>query len=365
MVASKATLEQAGNDSYRDDHLSKLVKDGMSFSGYERNSLYLNLHSDGFLNISGVSGTDSILDGRGAVFADFDNDGDLDIFLTTIQQQTHLLFRNNVGQQVNCLRILLQGTDSGQDAYGTVVRVKTSSGILTKQKSGGAGYLAQHDPRLLFGLGNDTSAEWLEITWPSGVVQRFTQVEAGSVLRVVEGAAPEKIEEHRFSFPDPFPQEQAFLAKLKIRPGMNFPDVAITSLKNRKSRFRETLRSDQRYLVNLWATYCIPCATEMPELQRLRGSLNERGIEVLGLNLDAASRGNTKQTRELVERYLKQREIGYPIYLADANIIERIYATDEVFIPLSFLLDEAGRILEIHSGWSKETQERLSRHARP
>jgi len=97
--------------------------------------LYLNLGTRKFLEVSGVSGIDSISDGRAAVFADFDNDGDLDVFLTTIQGQTHLLFRNNVGQAGNYVRVSLEGTSGlGLDAYGAIVRLRTSSGVLTKIK---------------------------------------------------------------------------------------------------------------------------------------------------------------------------------------------------------------------------------------
>src|SRR5215467_3100329 len=106
----------------------------------------MNIGGKKFMDISGVSGIDSITDGRAAVFADFDNDGDEDVFLTTI-----LLFRNNVGQDSHWLRILLEGgKETGRDAYGSVVRVKTSAGTLTKVKAGGSGFLSQNDPRLLF-----------------------------------------------------------------------------------------------------------------------------------------------------------------------------------------------------------------------
>src|SRR5829696_9950903 len=135
---------------------------GFSFSGYERDPPYLNLGGKKFTDISGVSGIDSITDGRAGVFADFDNDGDLDVFVTTIQGQAHLLFRNNVGQENNWLRVALEGsgkTAGGRDAFGAVVRVKTSQGTLTKIKSGGSGFVSQHDPRLLFGLGGDERAQ--------------------------------------------------------------------------------------------------------------------------------------------------------------------------------------------------------------
>ena len=138
----------------RSDQNKLMFGQGFSFSGYERDPLYLNLGTKKFTDISGVSGIDSITDGRAGVFADFDNDGDLDVFSTTIQNQAHLLFRNNVGQDNNFLRIELEGgAGISRDAFGSVVRVKTSAGILTKIKSGGSGFISQNDPRLLFGFG--------------------------------------------------------------------------------------------------------------------------------------------------------------------------------------------------------------------
>ncbi len=155
---------------------------GFSFSGYERDQLMLNLGEGKFLDISGVSGMDSITDGRGAVFADFDNDGDLDVFLRAMHGTAHLMFRNNVGNANGFLRIALEGRESTRDAFGAVVRVKTSRGILTKVKSGGSGYLSQSDPRLLFGLGEDAKAEWLEVTWPDGRKRRLAGPKAGATV---------------------------------------------------------------------------------------------------------------------------------------------------------------------------------------
>ena len=98
-MASTLTDEKAGNDSYQNNHMSLIFKQGFSFSGYERNGLFLNRAGTQFKDISGVSGVDSILDGRSSVMADFDNDGDLDLFQTTIQKDGHLFYRNNVGQK--------------------------------------------------------------------------------------------------------------------------------------------------------------------------------------------------------------------------------------------------------------------------
>ena len=77
------TLSNDGKDekgALRKDQDKLMFGQGFSFSGYERDPLYLNLNGKKFTDISGVSGIDSITDGRAGVFADFDNDGDLDVF---------------------------------------------------------------------------------------------------------------------------------------------------------------------------------------------------------------------------------------------------------------------------------------------
>ncbi len=167
------------------EHLA-LLKQGRSFSGYERSRVWLNRRGGRFVDISGVSGADTIADGRAAIFWDFDDDGDTDIFLRAMHGPAHFLFRNEIGNRANWLRVALTGTKSGRDAFGAVVRVKTSAGILTKIKSGGAGFLSQHDPRLLFGLGQDKAVEWIEVTWPSGKKQRLKGAKAGTFVKVEE-----------------------------------------------------------------------------------------------------------------------------------------------------------------------------------
>ena len=82
-MASTVGDEKAGNQDYQKNHMALLFEQGLSFSGFERDALFLNREGNRFQDISGVSGIDSISDGRSAVTVDLDNDGDLDIFLTT------------------------------------------------------------------------------------------------------------------------------------------------------------------------------------------------------------------------------------------------------------------------------------------
>ena len=174
---------------------------GQSFAGWTSDRVHLNRGDGRFLDISGVAGADSFpSDARASVYADFDNDGDLDIFVRATHGRSHFLFRNEVGQDQGFLRVALEGRASGRDAFGTVVRVRTPALTLMKSKHGNNGHVDQSDPRLLFGLGKSPVAEQIEVRWPSGLVQRFPgPFPAGSSLLLVEGEeTPRPVAEKRF-----------------------------------------------------------------------------------------------------------------------------------------------------------------------
>jgi thiol-disulfide isomerase/thioredoxin len=354
------TQKNDGKDekgALRVDQTQLMFGEGFSFSGYERDPLYLNLGTKKFMDISGVSGIDSITDGRAGVFADFDNDGDLDVFSTTIQGQAHLLFRNNVGQANNWLRVALEGNErTGRDAFSAVVRVKTSQGTLTKIKDGGSGFISQHDPRLLFGLGRDARAEWIEVTWPHGKVERFAgEAKAGTTLLLREGAgrAQEVVSAARANLPDPLTRTEAFAQGLKIKVGQSLPELALKPLGRVATSLRKQLKPGRRALVNVWATWCTPCAAEMPELEKLRAPLAARGIDLIGLNVDSDPVAD-------VSGFIKAHRVQYPNYLGGVGAIESLYATDELSVPMSLIINDKGIVTEIIPGWSAETRKRFS-----
>jgi thiol-disulfide isomerase/thioredoxin len=340
----------------RKDQDKLMFGQGFSFSGYERDPLYLNLGGKKFTDISGVSGIDSITDGRAGVFADFDNDGDLDVFSTTIQNQAHLLFKNNVGQDNNFLRVVLEGgAATGRDAFGSVVRVKTSAGTLTKIKSGGSGFISQHDPRLLFGLGKDAAAQSVEVTWSNGQVEKFEgQMAAGSTLVLRQGSGRiETVKLAAANLPEPLTKAEIFARNLKIKIGQPLPDFALKTLAGAAGTIKKQMKAGRKTLINVWATWCIPCATEMPELEKLRPRFTAQGVDLIGLNVDTEKNAN-------IRGYVTGKRVTYPNFAGGVAAIEQIYATDELSVPLTILVDEKGIVRDLIPGWSAQTQRKFA-----
>jgi hypothetical protein len=124
--------------------------------------------------------------GRGAAYADFDHDGDLDVVVTTNGGPAYLL-RNDGGNRNQWLTVRLEGGKSNRSALGAVVTVESASGKQTQTVHSGSSYLSQSDLALTFGLGRDGVVKTMEIRWPSGRVDRKANLKANQFLNIREG----------------------------------------------------------------------------------------------------------------------------------------------------------------------------------
>jgi hypothetical protein len=127
--------------------------------------------------------------GRGAAYADIDNDGDLDLLLTISNGPVRLL-RNDNGNQNDMLRIKTIGTRSNRDGIGTKVLLTTSTGQhMSEMVKSGSSYLSQSELPLTFGLGKPDPSKLihLEILWPSGQKDSITNIHPDQFITVKEG----------------------------------------------------------------------------------------------------------------------------------------------------------------------------------
>ena len=123
--------------------------------------------------------------GRGSATADYDNDGDLDLFVSNNNQRPMLL-RNDGGNSNNWLSIKTVGNRSNRDGIGALITVHAAGFVQSEEVRAGSSYLSQNDLRVHFGLGTLAVAETIEVRWPSGTIQTLQQIDANQFLVIEE-----------------------------------------------------------------------------------------------------------------------------------------------------------------------------------
>ncbi|MCH7808137.1 MAG: CRTAC1 family protein [Planctomycetes bacterium] len=157
-----------------------------SFSGYEKTRFWRNGGMFSFTQRAEEVGLDSDRDGRGIALLDYDNDGDLDLFVANQAQPPHL-YRNNLTGSNRRLTVMLEGdpaTGTNRDAIGARVTLVTPSGLMFRERDGGTGYCGQSDPRLHFGVGEVERIKLLEVRWPDGGLQYLEDVKTDQMVTI-------------------------------------------------------------------------------------------------------------------------------------------------------------------------------------
>ncbi len=117
-------------------------------------------------------------------------------------------------------------------------------------------------------------------------------------------------------------------------------------------------RSDARIrVVNLWATWCVPCVAEMPQLEAISASTRSDGVEFIGVSLDDAIPGDRAERKRLVARFLRQKHIRFRnlYYLGRTSDLADRFAFDGS-IPITIVFDAGGRELFRNEGVIKGAQ---------
>lgn len=157
---------------------------GFSISGYERSHLMRNSGGQ-FRDVTRDAGINSVRDGRGIAVADFDLDGNLDLYVTNCGQPS-IFYRNQAGKQTNWIELKLIGTVSNRDAIGARVSLVAGGRRQIREIDGGNGYSSQSWRTVHFGLGEERRADRIDIAWPSGIRQVLKETDANRLLVVRE-----------------------------------------------------------------------------------------------------------------------------------------------------------------------------------
>ena len=292
--------------------LNRRVDGGTSWSGLERNQVFLNLGNPrgenqipDFANISALAGFDFPDDSRGLAALDWDHDGDLDIITTNRSAPRVRIFENRFRPVPrDFLSILLRGGTVNRDAIGSRVELRVIKGedviVLNRTVRCGQGFLSQSSRWLHFGIPYGYSILSAEVFWAGSTEpveidalwsDQFFVIKQGeeqAELPVSEGFLREPFAVTQTEIPKRPPEIASIDGEPQIahleRP-VPLPAIPYTDLDGVE---RAILPSQERPLiVNLWATWCVPCVAELKAFAEAAQSLRDSGFDVLALCVDA------------------------------------------------------------------------------
>lgn len=353
--------------------LHERLDEGLSFSGNERNCAFLNLGETGlntgpaggaFANASAVSGLDFPDDGRGVAFLDLEGDGDLDVAISNRTAPRLRLMRNELpaGRRFVALRLEGDGAGTNRDAVGARVELATTGGVLRRSVRAGEGFLSQSSRWLHFGLGDSQVSGPVRVHWPGGGIETFVGVDAGGRYRVLQGsgragaavsASPGRtpLTPRAQVPPAPTTGARVVLAprppapSLTLRPFEASEPVAVEAGQGRP------------VLVNIWASWCVPCRFELQDLANEADALRAAGLEIAALSTDGM--GEVATTTEAAARsFMDEIRFPFPHGLATEETLDKVEIVkrslfDRRFplsLPFSMLLDGEGRVAVLYRG---------------
>ncbi len=332
----------------------QLLYSGGSLSGRERNCCFLNLGQLPYADISAVAGFDFADDGRAMGKVDWDLDGRMDVWLVN-RTAPRARFLRNVGDDNNqFVAFRLRGTTCNRDAIGARVTVKLRDQELSETLRGGEGYLSQSSKWVHFGIGDHPAIESVSIRWPGEPTPEvFTEITPNNRYLLVQGnGAPQLMDQHlqrevelapsRCTVPSESEQARIVLAGRVPLLEISFTDPV--------GETHQWKPGERPTLINLWASWCAPCVTELEQFasdKRLKVQLN-----ILPLSGDRPE--DHHQAIEILNKIGWTGVSGFasPETLDLLDTIQRSLLShkQQMPVPTSFLIDRRGQLAVIYKG---------------
>jgi len=317
--------------------LARRIRGGASFSGRERNCAFLNVGGETFADASAALGLDLEEDSRGMAVCDWDHDGDIDLWLTNRTAPKVQMLQNGSGGR--SVSFLLEGDPTKgcpRDAAGARVVLEVGGELRTRTVHLGDGFLSQSSRWLVFGLGEGI-LEKVRVVWPGGAEEEFTGAMEGGRLFLKQGSGKvelvgskgKALPKGEAVIPGTTEQGRIWLSKAASFSGMKeLPEKAV--------------------FLNLWASWCEPCLTELREFGEAKD------VPVVYLNVEGAEKITEAKMKEVLKeagviaegKFAEEEVIGE----LSEIIAGRIYRHRNLPIPTTFLLDEERRVRAIYKG---------------
>ena len=324
----------------------------ISFSGKERNQLFLNTRDGDFKKVSGVSGANHQSDSRTFGILDYDRDGQLDFAVGSSNWPLLRMLRNQVGadpqhgQPGNMIAIRLVGGNrtaqasaelSNRDGIGAKVWLTTRLGTQIRERQAGEGLAAQNSSLLYFGVADCESIDKIEIRWPSGIRQSYQNIPANSLVTLYEDPTQDNLASGIAHEP--------YLRSLRSPQAAksSYASTAVPTGPNSNSSLK---------LYFGFSPCCPACDDAITNLRQLRSDLQDSEIEFLGIPFDEAT------TSEAPQEFQQQHDLPFEVLPLTPETAATVAAAKKavtskmhfIAYPTSIVTDHAGRPLLVKWG---------------
>ena len=354
------------------DSLGALISRGYSFSGRERNCCFLNTGQPiardvtPFADVSAAATLDLDDDSRGVAATDWDHDGDLDLWISTRTAPGVRFLRNDLSSNNQYISLLLVGRSCNRDGIGARIELDLSGDTPTKlvstQRAGDA-FVSQSSKWQHFGIPNGLGIKRLTVRWP-GTTQpeEFVGLVVGSRFRLTQGsgvAIRQEVSMRRSATTNPIAMslpQPTEAARIVLTRRRKISDVAYVDFTGVKQAISAPLSGP--LLLNLWASWCVPCLQELSDLKANAARLQDNGLRLLALStdgvVDGSGQGSLRKASELMQRFKLPFRTGVAseALLRKLRILQAntFYRDKPLSMPISFLIDSDGEIAIIYRG---------------
>ncbi len=336
----------------------RMLRSGQAWAGPQRNRCFLNLDGTAFADVSSPAGVDFPDDARGIAMTDWDQDGDLDLWISNRTAPRVRLLLNKAGGKSIALR--LQGTECNRDAIGARLELELSSSEQKRIRTlrAGEGFLSQSSKWVHFGLGDTEQPARLRVCWPGGEVEEYENLQPGGRYAIVQGnpaageVAPRAAVALKATTPQ-LPSETPY-GRMAL---VSRPFLPLLQCKGLDGEWTSVGgESPMRTLLTLWASWDPASIAELKHLAKSDFDLRLAEMNVVALTVDEAEAGEDVPTTAVTAA--QQIKAPFPIAVANAGIIQRIDGLRRSLmnvdrplpLPSSLLLDKHGRVCAIYTG---------------
>jgi tetratricopeptide (TPR) repeat protein len=342
--------------------VNRLVRQGFSWNGNERNVALWNTGNERFADVSAAIGLDFPDDSRAAARIDWDGDGDEDLIVSNRNAPMLRMLDNQQASGHGWIGLDLRRGESGRTAIGARVELTSTDGVkYLRTLHCGQGYLAQSSSRLHFGLGA-AAVQKISVRWPGGALEEFSGATAGGAFTLVEGTAVARIAQAtsaqiptaslssgargaggRTVLPTPLPLPRLVLQSWDSKPAAM---LGITAAGPQGT--------GEPLLLVLWSVEVPASERLLQELGASADTLRGAGIrQIVALSVEAE-----KADRERAVATWKS--LNWPfargfVTEESLQVLELVFAAlhddaQNLQLPTSFLVDRSGRLVATYAG---------------